>query len=155
MISMCFITVEKLKAQKVLKYLSKEMPLTVVPISEGEAANLESSVIDPEHFCYGKYRVKPRLSTLDMSHAKRIRKSVTDPESKLDILLTSAFHLENLTEEEMLTLTSNLGIHSQEEAKGKEEVKLETTKVSIPGHMIYIKEIHSKYKDTWPLTFST
>jgi hypothetical protein len=77
-IPMIYISIDKQQTQQVLKYLSKEMPLTEVPISDQEA----------ENYAYGKYRVKEKIRNIDFSHAKRIRPSANDP-NQLNILLTS------------------------------------------------------------------
>jgi hypothetical protein len=73
-----------------------------------------------------------------MTHVKRIRPS-KDNEGKLEVIVTTKSN----------NSTSFAGLH---EVVGED---LEFGEVQVPHQMIYIKEVFNKYKDEWPLNFST
>lgn len=54
-------------------------------------------IFDTDKIGYGKFRITQQVPFLDLTHAKRIRKSNLNPDL-LDILLTSESYIESLDE---------------------------------------------------------
>ncbi len=77
-----------------IKYLTNQHPLDRLPISEADYKSLFGhlfSTPDPDNFHYGIFRQTPNPTplTIDMTHVKRIRTSIKDPQNKVDIILTT------------------------------------------------------------------
>lgn len=82
-----------------MKYSSNNYPLTNVVISDKEAQLIDDNIYDKDDIRYGKYRITTTdKNTIDMSHAKRIRKSGDN--DTLDILITSKEQYGYMGEEE-------------------------------------------------------
>ena len=64
---------------------------------------------DPDHFRYGLFRLPSdaEKNTIDLTHLKRIRQSLKQPETHVDIILTTKVHyekLEDIKRQEMMNL---------------------------------------------------
>jgi hypothetical protein len=103
-LTLTYASIDKKKTQPLIKYLATAHPLEALPLSPEDSLLISNEnpelIKDPEDHRYGRYRVpEKKVTTIDMTHVKRIRGCPTDG-ARVDVVITMKSKWEEVKAEE-------------------------------------------------------